>query len=123
MIRYAFKIIVGREHGQTVMDAKLRQQRVYRADLRTRTSTRITQFRCLDVVVAIRNKERNRGKPVQDLSAGARARKALQKLLQHKPGRQNGLTGFDRANQSTRLRRLRRRIAPQRKRPYAGVDE
>jgi len=85
------EIMVGRQQLQLVANAELGEQCVNRADLNAGTPTPITQVRCTDMVVAIRNHERQRCEPCNDVSVSAGPGKALQEFLQHEPGGHNGL--------------------------------
>jgi hypothetical protein len=60
----AFKVAVGREHRQAVANAELRQKRIDRSDLHACAMTDIPQLRRTDVIVAIRHKQRHRGKSI-----------------------------------------------------------
>jgi len=71
--------------------AELSEQCVDRADLNAGTSAPITQVRRTDVIVAIRDNERQRGEPFDDVSVSAGPGEALQKFLQHEPGGHDGL--------------------------------
>ncbi len=119
----ARKIIVGRQHRQAMANAELRQERIDRSDLDAGTTTTVPQLRRSDVILAIRHKQRHRGKSIQNLRAGARSGKALQQLLEHEARGQQRIAGFDRANQHPQCRGLRRGVTPQRQRPNAGIDE
>jgi hypothetical protein len=117
------KIVVGREHGQVMTKAKLRQQRIDGSNLQARAPTAVSELRGPNVIVAIRHDERHGGKPIQNLCAGFRTREALQQLLQDKAGRQDRLAGIKGAKQRLHLGRWSGRIAPERQRPDAGIDE
>jgi hypothetical protein len=86
------------------------QESVDRADQDSSTATEISQLCRADVVLAIRNRQRYGGKPIQYLITGFRFREALQKLLKEEAGRKdrpiartNARTGIDEKTQS-RLR-------------------
>ena len=123
MIGDAPEIFVGREHRQPMVNAELGQESVDRADLHAGAATGIAQRRRVDVIVAVRHEEWHCGKSIQDLRARARPRKALQQLLQDKTGRKNIFAALDRAKESACLRRVGGRIASERERPHAGIDE
>jgi hypothetical protein len=86
MARGQREVVVRRQQLQVVADAKLREQRVDRADLNASASALITQVSCADVVFAIRDDKRQRSKPLDDVSVRAGPVEALQKLLQNEPG-------------------------------------
>jgi len=67
------EVAVCGEHRQFAAQAKLRQQCVYRADLDLAAAAGVAQCSGLDMVVPVGNKDRQRGKPVNDLRAGAGA--------------------------------------------------
>ena len=58
MLRRQRKIIVGCQHCQIMPDAKLREQRVNRAQLHTGGPTQVAQPRGIDVIPPIWNDQR-----------------------------------------------------------------
>jgi len=52
-------------------NAELRQQSIDRANLNAGATTNVPQLRRADVILAIRHKERHRGKSIQNLRAGS----------------------------------------------------
>src|SRR4029079_2873412 len=102
---------------------QLRQESVNRSDLCPGAPTAISQIGCLNVVLAIRHKERHGLKPVQNLRASFRAGKALQDLLEDETRRDNCLTRFYRSYERLHFLQRRTRIAPERERPDTGVNE
>lgn len=104
-------------------DAKPRQEGVNRSNLHACASANVPQIGGADVILSIRSKKRQGGKTIQNSCPGLRPRKALKKFLEDKTRRQNGLTGFDSADQCLHRRVLRRCVAPECQRPNAGIDE
>ena len=82
------EILVGGQHREVVADAKLRQKSIDRSDLHALSATVVPQLRRLDVIVAIRHDERQRGKGLDDLRPVLGPDEALQELLQNEAGRQ-----------------------------------
>ena len=117
------EIGVGRQHCQIVTYAQLREESVNCSDLHAASATAISQFGRVDVILAIRRYHWNGRKSFEDLIAGLRACKPLEKILKDEAGRQDNLVGLDCPDQRTDLSRWIRRVAPQRERPDAGVDE
>jgi len=74
-------------------DAKLRNQRIDCSNLDSRSSTRVSQRRSLDVIISVRNQERHGGKPLENLSACLGPSETLQQLLENESGREDGLAG------------------------------
>jgi hypothetical protein len=63
------EILVRGQHCQVVANAQLRQKRVDRPDLHALSAAAVPQLRRIDVIVAIRHDERQRGKAIDDLGA------------------------------------------------------
>ena len=123
MISNAAEVGIGRQHCQAMTNAKLRQQRVYRSDLNAGPAARISQVRSTDVIFSVGNEKRNSGKTIQNLCPSPWPRKTLQQFLENETCRQQSLARFDRTNQRSHRRGLRRRVTPQSQRPNTGIDE
>src|SRR5207253_383308 len=95
MPRYMAEVAVGRQHRQFIADAELRQQRIDRPDLDSCATAPVAQLGSRDVVVPLRNKERQCRKTIQYATAGPRPGKALQQFLQYDAGGKQHLAGFD----------------------------
>src|SRR5213592_2333848 len=80
------EVVVGREQGQVMPYAKLRQQRINRAHLNAGATTAIAQLRSVDVILPVRAEERQCGKALDDVLASARAGETLKQFLQYEPG-------------------------------------
>ena len=93
------KVSVGRQHSEAVAQTELRQERVDGADLNAAAPAFVSQFGCVHVVSPVRNQERQRREPIEDLHTVPRSGEALQKLLQNKTGGHELLAGFDGADQ------------------------
>ena len=104
-------------------DAQAGQQRVDGSNLNPAAAAPVAEFGRLDVIVTVWDQQRQRRESIDNPATGARTGKALQQLLQHKPGRDQHLAGFDGAPQFMHFRRRRRGIAPERQGPDAGIDE
>ena len=61
--------------------------------------------------------------PLQDLLAPFRTAKTLQQLLNDQPGREHRLPVLRGKGECADFRNRRYRIAPERQRPHAGIDE
>jgi hypothetical protein len=120
---HAAKIAVGRQHGQVVSNAQLREKNVDRAHLNPIPSASIPQFSGVDVVVTTRDHQRHGRESSLNLLPRFRPREALQKLLYHETCAYNNLAAVDGPGQSDDFRQARRRIAAQRERPYARINE
>lgn len=117
------EVAIGRQHRQVVAKAKLRQQRIDRADLHARAPAYIAQFGRRDVVLPCRYDQWQRGKAVEKARPVARPGEALQQFLEHQPRRDQRLVGLDGADQRAHFAGRGRCIATQRQRPDAGVDK
>ena len=117
------EILVGGQHREVVAHAQLRQKRVDRPDLHALSAAVISQFRRMDVIVAIRDDERQRRKALDELGPAFGSGEALQKFLQDKARRQNYFAAFDGSHQHPDFYPTGRLVPPQRERPDAGVDE
>ena len=62
--RDVLEVLIGAEKSQNVPDTKLRNERIDCHDLNTRSTTRVSQRRSLDVIISVRNQERHGGKPL-----------------------------------------------------------
>jgi|SRR5882724_10214921 len=96
-------------------DTELGKEGIDRSDLYAGPPAAISQVRCPDVIVAIRDQQGQSRKPVQNLFAGFRTLEALKKLLKDQACREDCLAGFDCANERPNFWCRRWRIAPQRK--------
>ena len=105
------------------MHAKLRHESINRTDLCPGSPTPISQISSVNVVIAIGDEERYCGKPIQNFRPSFRTRKALKDLLEHEARCNNRLARFNRSDQRLHFRHRSRRIAPERKRPNACVNE
>ena len=117
------KITIGRKHRQLASDAKLGKQRVHSADLHAVSPAAVAQLSRLDMVAPVRNQQRQRSEAIEDARSVPWTGKPLQQFLQHQPRRRELFTGTDSADQLSNFRWLGRRIAPERERPNASVDE
>ena len=68
-------------------DAELYQESVNRSDLHACAAANVPQVGGPDVILSIRNKERQGGKTVQNSRPGLRPGKALQKFLENETRR------------------------------------
>jgi len=93
------EIVVGCQHRQVVSHAKLRQQSINCCDLYPGAPATISQVGSLDVIIAIGDKQRYCGKPVEYVRAGSRTGKTLQDLLENETRGNNRVTCFNRAYQ------------------------
>jgi hypothetical protein len=87
----ASEIVVARQHCQVVPNAQLSQERVDGSNLHTIPAASIPQLRRFDVIVPVGHKQGYCREPVNDPVSGLWAGEPLQKLLQNKAGRNDGL--------------------------------
>ena len=123
MRRDAAKIAIRREHRQIVAHTKLREKRIDGADRRAGAPTSVAQFCRVNVVLSVRDDERQGGEAVEYLRPCPGPRESLQQLLQDQSGRQDDILALQGAPQRVDFGRLRRAIPAERQRPYARVDE
>ena len=88
------KVVIGRQQRQFVTNAELREQGVDGADLHTRATAAIAQFRGVDVILPVRSEERQGREPVDEVFARTRAGKPLQQFLQDEPRGHDGFAAF-----------------------------
>lgn len=93
MPRDVLEVLIGAEKSQNVPDTKLRNERIDCPDLNTRSTTRVSQRRSLDVIISVRNQERHGGKPLENLGACLGPSETLQQLLKNESSRENSLAG------------------------------
>jgi hypothetical protein len=117
------EVVVSRQHCQFVVNAKLGQESVDRSDLHSVATASVSQFGCLDVIVAIRHQQRHRRKTFENLISRLRPGESLQKLLKHEACRNYGLAALDRFDKRCDFSCGSGRIPPERKRPDAGIHE
>jgi len=98
------EIVVGREQGQIMPYAKLRQQRINRAHLNAGATTAIAQLRSVDVILPVRAEEWQCGKSLDDVLARARASETLKQFLQYEPGGHHNLVTLEGVTQRAHLR-------------------
>lgn len=123
MSRDAAEIAICREHGQIVAHAKLRQKRIDGADLHAGAPTSVAQFGGVNMVLSVRDDERQGGEAIEYLRPRPGPREPLQQLLQDQSGREDDILALQGAPQRVDFRRLRRAIPAEGQRPYARVDE
>lgn len=108
------EIIVGRQQGQAMTNAKLRDQGVDRADLNAMAPAGIAQCRGFDMVLAVGRNHRQRSKAFDNLLDCARAREALQQLLQDDARSYHDTCALQGQAQCTHLWQIGNRVAAQR---------
>ena len=104
-------------------DAELSENRIDRPDLHASPASTISDLRCLEVIVAIRRHEGQRGEARDDRLLRTRSLKALKEFLVDEAGRNNEIAAAQRSLESTDLGEGGRRVAPKREGPDARVDE
>lgn len=117
------EIVVGREQRQFMADAKLREKGVDRAELHPHAPTTVAQVRGVNVVLPVRNEERQGREPLDDVSPCARASEPLQEFLQDQPRGHHYFAALQGAAQGLCFRRRRRGVSTKRERPDARIDE
>ena len=100
--------MVCRQHRQIVAETQLRQERIDRFNPGAGTATAVSQLGSLNVILTVRDQERNGGKSIQNGSAALRTRKALQQLLQDQTCTEYGFPRLDGSNQRLRFHGRRR---------------
>jgi hypothetical protein len=75
------------------------------------------------MIAAVGDEEGKGREALQNCFASARTCEALQELLQHQPGRQHGLASLEGVSEPLHRRPSRKRIASERERPHARIDE
>lgn len=88
-------------------NTQLRYQRIDRGELHARSPASIAQLGRLDMILAIRNEQRQGRKPVDDSLSVLGSGEPLEKLLQHDTGDDDGLAGLHGFLQGIDLRLLR----------------
>jgi hypothetical protein len=83
MLRGQVKVFVGRQESQVVPNAQLNEQRVNGADLNTPPAAGISNFGCLNVVIAIWLQEAQRSKSFNKLVASLGPGEALKEFLKY----------------------------------------
>jgi hypothetical protein len=117
------KVPIDRQYREVVVETELRQQRIDRADLNAAASAFVSQSGRVHMVEPVRNEQRQRSEPIEDLLAIPRSGKALQNLLQNQSGGHEFLAGFDGTDQFASFVRRGGWVAPERQRPDAGIDK
>ena len=123
MRRSQYEIVVGRQQGKLMANAELRQNGIDRAKLQTGATTAISEFRRIDVILAVGRQKWQDCESVDDVFARPRAGKSLQQFLQDQPGGQDSIATFEGIAQRRYLRGRRDLVASKGKRPHAGIDE
>ena len=121
--RRVHEVLVGGEQGEVVFDAQLRNQRIDGAKLHAATPACVAQLSGLDVSVACRNEQRQHLQALDEAGLILRPVKALQQFLQHDAGNDDGGAFLKCLAQDGDGRMIGRRVAAQRQRPHAGIDE
>lgn len=119
----ALEIPIRREQLEFVPNAQLCEQGVHGADLNASAPADITKFSRADMVVAIRDEQRQCAESINDVLAGARAAKSLKELLQHEAGGHDRVRACEGSPKRRDLRRTRLGITTECERPDARVDE
>lgn len=117
------EIGVRREQLQLVTNAELRKQRVDRANLDASPARTVSDLCSLKVIVAVGCHERQGGKARDDCFMSTGSAEALEQLLIDESSRHHELACGQGSLQSAHLGEICRRIAAERKRPHARVDE
>ncbi len=123
MLGSVLKILVGGQHREIVAYAQLRQKRVDRSDLHALSAAAVPQLRRLDVIVAVRHHERQRGEAIDDLRPALGPGEALQEFLHDEASCQKQFAAFNGPHQHPDFGPTSGLVPPQRKRPDAGVHE
>lgn len=103
--------------------AELRQQHIYRPDLKASTAAGSVQGRGVNVILPVGNQEGQRHKAGHNRLASFWPPNSLQKFLKNDSSGEHQSLALQCPSQGIHLATGRRRVSPQRQRPYAGVDE
>ena len=117
------EVVVGREQGQVMTYAELRQQGVDRAHLNACTTADVAQLRSVDVILPVRAEERQRGKTLDDVFACTRSGETLKQFLQNEPRGHDDLVALEGVAQRANLRGGGDLVPTEGEGPDAGVDE
>jgi hypothetical protein len=123
MSGHALEVAVGAEQLQFPVNAKLGQQGIDGPHLQSQAPALIAKLCRTNVVVSVRNDVGKRAESLDDLLAGSRTGKTLEQFLEYETGCEDELSCPQCLRQSTEMRQIGWRVAPQRQRPYARVDE
>lgn len=94
MARDIPEIAIGGQHGQPMMDTKLRQKRIDSAGLNPASATAVPQFRGVDMVLPVRHEKWQRREPFQYPLTGFGTGKPLQQFLEYDARGEDHLTCF-----------------------------
>jgi len=103
--------------------AQLGEEGIDGANLHAGATAAVSQSRGVDVILPIWGDERQCRELLDYRVTRSRARESLQQFLQDEPGGQDHLVALQGVAQELDVRSTGVRVAPQGKRPDAGVDE
>lgn len=103
--------------------AKPSDQGIDGAHLDAAAAAGIAQGSCLDMVLSVRNEERQRTKPGDDAVAGARPSNPLEQLLQDEARREDDFAVAQAPGEECNVGTGAWRVSPKRERPHTRVHE
>ncbi len=104
MGRGQYDVVVGRQQGKLVANAELRKDGIDRANLQTGATTAISQFRRIDVILAVGRQQGQGCETIDDVFARTRPGKSLQQFLQYQPGGKDRIATIQGCAQRAHLR-------------------
>lgn len=123
MLRHVLEVVITRKHQQVVANAELSKERIKGSGLYAMSTTDVTQFGGVDMVLPFRHQEGQCRKPLNDLLSRFRPGKTLQEFLQDEAGGQDRVPVLEHPDQCHDLCSRGGPVTAQRKRPHAGIDE
>lgn len=123
MTSHVCEIPVCRKHRQSVPDTELCKQCVDRAYLQASLPAMIAQDSSCNVVIPIRDQQRERREMPDDLVVRFRAGETLEKFLEYQSRRHHPVAALQRTFEGTDFSDVFRPVAAQQQRPDTRVDE
>lgn len=119
----AHEVLIRRQQRQVVVNAKLCDQRVDRADLEATTPAGVAQLRGGNVIRPAGREQRKRREAIDDRFARFGSGKTLQQFLEDQAGHDDLIATLECVDESCYLGNGIGRVPPQRERPDTGIDE
>ena len=120
---HRLEVTVGRQEVEAVADGKAGEEGVDRADLYSAPAAVVSERRGLDVILDLGHEDGQDPEFRENPRSLCGTVKPLEQLLNHESSRYDDVLPFEAPAEEGDLRSRRRRRAPQRQRPDAGVDE
>lgn len=120
---HRLEVAVGRQKLQAMADRKASEEGVDRADLEAAPAAMVPERRGLDVILNLGHEDGKDPEFRENSPPLRRPVESLEQLLDHEAGRDDHVLPREALAEDGHFRSGRRRRAPQRQRPDAGVDE